>query len=57
MSGPVVTIIGFGSLLSPRSAGTTFKNLQNFRVGRVDGWRRVFAHVGVGFLFVCVCLF
>jgi hypothetical protein len=39
-----VTIAGFGSLLSRRSATFTFPDLKNFRVGRLAGWRRVFAH-------------
>lgn len=37
-------IIGFGSLLSPRSARTTFPNLTDFRVVRVEGYRRIFRH-------------
>jgi hypothetical protein len=40
-----VTIAGFGSLLSARSARFTFPDLVNFRTGRLTGsWRRVFAH-------------
>jgi hypothetical protein len=39
-----VTIIGFGSLLSERSSRLTFPNLTNFRLGRVDNYRRVFGH-------------
>ena len=39
-----VTIVGLGSLLSERSSRTTFPNLENFRLGRVHGYRRVFAH-------------
>ena len=50
-----VTIAGFGSLLSRKSAALTFPDLSNFRKGRLlaapsdgaDGaaaWRRVFAH-------------
>uniref|UniRef100_A0A7S3VP99 Uncharacterized protein n=1 Tax=Dunaliella tertiolecta TaxID=3047 RepID=A0A7S3VP99_DUNTE len=39
-----MTVAGFGSLLSERSARTTFPELQNFRLGKVAGWRRVFAH-------------
>ncbi len=38
------TVVGFGSLLSEASARTTFPNLNNFRVVRVKGYRRVFAH-------------
>lgn len=39
-----VTILGFGSLLSERSAKSTFPNLQNFRLGKVKNYRRVFGH-------------
>lgn len=38
----VKTIIGFGSLMSKRSASLTFPNLTNFRVVRVPGMLRVF---------------
>ena len=38
------TIAGFGSLLSESSARSTFPDLLNFRLARVDGYRRVFAH-------------
>jgi len=37
------TVAGFGSLLSERSARSTFPDLSNFRVAKVLGWRRVFA--------------
>ncbi|KAL9257195.1 hypothetical protein AKJ16_DCAP05641 [Drosera capensis] len=40
-----VSICGFGSLLSERSARSTFPNLLKFRVARLRGFRRVFAHV------------
>ncbi|GLC37646.1 hypothetical protein PLESTB_000798000 [Pleodorina starrii] len=40
----LMTVAGFGSLLSERSARYTFPNLVNFRTGWVQGWRRVFAH-------------
>ena len=36
--------MGFGSLLSERSARSTFPNLGNLRVVRVRGFQRVFAH-------------
>jgi hypothetical protein len=39
-----ITILGFGSLLSERSSRTTFPDLQNFRLGRVPNYRRVFGH-------------
>ncbi|KAI4346250.1 hypothetical protein L6164_013317 [Bauhinia variegata] len=40
-----ISICGFGSLLSERSARSTFPDLVNFRVVRLNGFRRVFAHV------------
>ena len=43
------TIVGFGSLLSERSARGTCPNLINFRIVRVKGWRRVFQHVAAIF--------
>mmetsp|Transcript_35391 Transcript_35391/g.85650 ORF Transcript_35391/g.85650 Transcript_35391/m.85650 type:complete len:272 (-) Transcript_35391:1672-2487(-) len=43
-SSSTITILGLGSLLSERSSRTTFPNLQNFRLGRVQGYRRVFGH-------------
>ena len=39
-----LTIIGFGSLQSIASARTTFPTLENFRVVRLDGFRRLFRH-------------
>lgn len=42
--GGLMTIAGFGSLLSETSARSTFPELQNFRQGRLKGWRRVFTH-------------
>lgn len=42
----VVDIIGFGSLLSPVSAKGTFPTLQNFRMVRVCGYRRIFSVPG-----------
>eukprot|EP01062_Namystynia_karyoxenos_P035375 TRINITY_DN25926_c0_g1_i1.p1 TRINITY_DN25926_c0_g1~~TRINITY_DN25926_c0_g1_i1.p1 ORF type:complete len:295 (+),score=90.53 TRINITY_DN25926_c0_g1_i1:94-885(+) len=41
---PYCTIVGFGSLLSKRSALGTCPGLRNFHYGRVRGWRRVFRH-------------
>ncbi|CAN4094953.1 unnamed protein product [Withania somnifera] len=41
----LMTICGFGSLLSERSARSTFPDLINFRVAKLSGFRRVFAHV------------
>jgi len=43
------SIGGFGSLLSERSAKSTFPNLHNFRLAKLKNWRRVFAHVGTVF--------
>ncbi|XWS08551.1 hypothetical protein CRYUN_Cryun40dG0012100 [Craigia yunnanensis] len=40
-----ISICGFGSLLSERSARSTFPNLLNFRIAKLNGFRRVFAHV------------
>lgn len=40
----LMTVAGFGSLLSQRSARTTFPDLQNFRPGRVGQGRRAAAH-------------
>jgi len=40
----LLTIAGFGSLLSEKSARSTFPSLQNFRQGMVRGYRRIFAH-------------
>lgn len=39
-----ITIVGFGSLLSERSARVTVPDLRNFRLGKIRGWRRVFGH-------------
>ena len=39
-----ITTLGFGSLLSLKSARLTFPTLRNFRLGRVPNHRRVFAH-------------
>jgi hypothetical protein len=40
----MITILGFGSLLSERSSRMTFPALENFRLGRVPNYRRVFGH-------------
>jgi len=44
------TIVGFGSLLSERSARSTFPLLTDFRPGMIDGYRRIFAHVAPIFI-------
>jgi hypothetical protein len=43
-SDKLITILGFGSLLSEKSSRITFPELKNFRLGRVPNYRRVFAH-------------
>ncbi|XP_057806059.1 uncharacterized protein LOC131021006 [Salvia miltiorrhiza] len=43
-SDELVSICGFGSLLSERSARSTFPDLINFRIAKLNGFRRVFAH-------------
>jgi len=50
MSSEEVTIVGYGSLLSEKSARASFPNLRNFRAGLVKGYRRVFNKVGVVFI-------
>ncbi|KAM2001650.1 hypothetical protein ACFX15_025463 [Malus domestica] len=40
-----ISICGFGSLLSERSARSTFPELINFRESRLNGFRRVYAHM------------
>mmetsp|Transcript_10197 Transcript_10197/g.26481 ORF Transcript_10197/g.26481 Transcript_10197/m.26481 type:complete len:556 (+) Transcript_10197:50-1717(+) len=39
-----ITVMSYGALLSEKSARLTFPSLTNFRLVRVRGWRRVFAH-------------
>ena len=43
----VVTIFGYGSLLSPASAAATMPSLRNHRAGTLRSWRRVFSLVSV----------
>lgn len=38
------TILGVGSLMSETSARSTFPNLKSFRLGQINGYRRVFDH-------------
>eukprot|EP00920_Eleutheroschizon_duboscqi_P003014 GHVT01007191.1.p1 GENE.GHVT01007191.1~~GHVT01007191.1.p1 ORF type:complete len:231 (-),score=11.28 GHVT01007191.1:1444-2136(-) len=45
-----VSIVGFGSLLSIKSARFTFPKLQEFALGRVFGYRRLFGHPAALFL-------
>ena len=53
----MMSVVGFGSLLSQRSSRFTFPELQNFRLARLKGFRRVFAHVTPFFLhsYVYLC--
>ena len=44
LHGKDVTLIGFGSLLSEQSSRSTFPTLHSFRLGRVQGFRRLFRH-------------
>ncbi|KAJ7980314.1 Butirosin biosynthesis [Quillaja saponaria] len=44
-SDDLISICGFGSLLSERSSRSTFPDLLNFRVARLNRFRRVFAHM------------
>lgn len=46
----MISVIGYGSLLSEASARQTVPALQNFRLVRVPGYRRIFNKVGVVFL-------
>lgn len=46
----LVSVVGFGSLMSERSSRLTFPDLQNFRRVRVENYRRVFGHVASIFL-------
>ena len=39
-----MTIVGFGSLLSEKSARVTCPNLKDFKLARIQGYRRVFTH-------------
>ena len=45
----VQTILGFGSLLSEKSALSTFPNLKNFRLGILEGYKRVYSHAAALF--------
>lgn len=44
MAADLVTIVGFGSLLSKRSALTTTPNITGYQYVRVKGYQRLFAH-------------
>lgn len=59
LDGNDLTLVGFGSLLSETSSRATFPTLDRFRLGRVQGFRRVFRHPAAIFfergMYVCVC--
>ncbi|MGH1462063.1 MAG: gamma-glutamylcyclotransferase [Neptuniibacter sp.] len=46
----MISVVGYGSLLSEQSARETVPGLQNFRIVSVSGYRRVFNKVGIVFL-------
>ncbi|MBN1005605.1 gamma-glutamylcyclotransferase [Amphritea pacifica] len=46
----MISVVGYGSLLSESSARQTVPALQNFRLVRVSGFRRIFNKVGIVFL-------
>ena len=45
----MISVIGFGSLLSQASARQTAPSLENFRYGTVAGHKRIFNKVGMSF--------
>ena len=46
----MISVVGYGSLLSEQSARQTVPELDNFRLVRVPGYRRIFNKVGIVFL-------
>ena len=46
----MITVVGYGSLLSETSARETVPGLTNFRLVTVPGYRRIFNKVGVSFI-------
>lgn len=46
----MISVVGFGSLLSERSARDTVPGLKNYRLVRVEGYRRIFNKVGILFI-------
>ncbi|MBV1790028.1 gamma-glutamylcyclotransferase [Marinobacterium sp. D7] len=46
----MISVVGFGSLLSERSARDTVPGLQSYRLVRVPGYRRIFNKVGIVFI-------
>lgn len=51
MSNELITVIGYGSLLSEESAKETVPGLDNFRLVKVPGYRRIFNKVGISFIY------
>lgn len=47
----MITVLGYGSLLSERSARDSIRGLQNYRLVRVPGYKRVFNKVGIYFIY------
>ena len=47
----MITVIGYGSLLSEDSARETVPGLKKFRLVTVPGYRRIFNKVGVSFIY------
>ncbi len=45
----MISVVGYGSLLSEQSARETVPGLRNFRLVRVPGYRRIFNKVGIVF--------
>ena len=46
----MISVVGYGSLLSERSARETVPGLKNFRLVSVPGYKRIFNKVGVVFI-------
>ena len=46
----MISVAGYGSLLSEASARETVPGLQNFRLVKVPGYRRIFNKVGIVFI-------
>ncbi|WP_299179356.1 gamma-glutamylcyclotransferase [uncultured Neptuniibacter sp.] len=46
----MISVIGYGSLLSEASARETVPGLKNFRIVEVPGYKRIFNKVGIVFL-------
>lgn len=46
----MISVVGYGSLLSEKSARETVPNLHNFRLVTVHGYKRIFNKVGIVFL-------